>query len=323
MVREKRQLHVAISGNAKQIFIMDRGSTMKKVILAGGTGFIGNYFEKRFKELGYTVEIISRHSRHITWNDKSAIIEALEGADLLLNLAGKSVNCRYNAKNKKEIMTSRLGTTKILGDAVQACQTPPKVWMNASTATIYRHAEDRPMTEETGEIGTGFSVDVATAWEKAFFSFDLPDTRQVALRTAIVLGKEGGVMTPYKNLVKFGLGGVQGSGKQKFSWIHVEDLFQIVLFLQDREELSGVFNCSAHNPVTNEKLMKKLRKRIGVPFGLPATKWMLELGSVAIRTETELVLKSRWVVPERLEREGYEFTFKTLDQAFEDILPSA
>ncbi|MEH7273263.1 TIGR01777 family oxidoreductase [Neobacillus vireti] len=293
---------------------------MKKVVLAGGTGFIGDYFKKKFTELGYKVKIISRQPQHISWNDTPGIIDALEGAELLINLAGKSVNCRYNQKNKNEILNSRLKTTKILGESILACQNPPKAWMNSSTATIYRHAEDRPMTEESGEIGSGFSVDVAKEWEKALFAFELPKTRIIALRIAIVLGKEGGVMTPYRNLVKFGLGGVQGKGTQKFSWIHIEDLFQIVLFLKEREELNGVFNCSAPNPVTNHELMKQLRDKMNVPFGLPSPKWLLELGSVLIRTETELVLKSRWVIPERLEREGYKFTFDTLDNTLEDIL---
>ncbi|MET3504036.1 TIGR01777 family oxidoreductase [Halalkalibacter oceani] len=292
---------------------------MEKVVLAGGTGFVGRYFEKRFEQLGYKVEIISRQSVHISWDDRARIIEALEGAALLINLAGKSVNCRYHERNKREILHSRLETTNILGEAVDLCQTPPELWINASTATIYRHAEDKPMTEEAGEIGAGFSVDVAKAWEKAFFSFSPAATRQVALRIAIVLGKEGGVMTPYRNLVRFGLGGVQGTGKQMFSWIHIEDLFQIILFLKERQELSGVFNCAAPAPITNREFMRKLRKSHHAPFGLPAPKWLLELGARIIRTETELVLKSRWVIPERLEQEGFSFKFRTMDEALTEL----
>lgn len=304
----------------KPTYKTDWSFFMKKVVLAGGTGFIGEYFKTKFKELGYEVQIISRQKHHISWEDKLSIKDALEDAELLINLAGKSVNCRYNEVNKNEIMNSRIRTTKILGEAIQACTNPPAIWMNSSTATIYRHAEDRPMTEEKGEIGSGFSVNVATNWEKTFFSFDLPKTRQIALRIAIVLGKDGGVMTPYRNLVKFGLGGIQGTGNQKFSWIHIDDLFQIVLFLKDKEELSGVFNCSSPQPVSNRELMKQLRKTMNVPFGLPSPKWMLEIGSSLIKTEAELVLKSRWVLPDRLEREGYTFTFKTLDKTLQDIL---
>lgn len=292
----------------------------KKVVLAGGTGFIGQFFEKKFLERGYEVVIISRRPQHVSWENEKGIVEALNHAEMLINLAGRSVNCRYNEKNKQEIMNSRLQTTKKLGKAIKKCTVPPKMWINSSTATIYRHAENRPMTEEDGEIGTGFSVDVATAWEEVFFSFNLPNTRQIALRIAIVLGKNGGVMTPYRNLVKFGLGGIQGNGHQKFSWVHVEDLFRIVLFLQDRQDLKGVFNCSAPHPVSNQELMKKLRTIMNIPFGLPAPKWMLELGSILIRTETELVLKSRWVLPERLEKEGFIFTYDNLDKTLHEIL---
>lgn len=191
-----------------------------KIVLAGGTGFIGKYFTEKFKAMGYEVVIISRNSAHIQWDNKNEIENALNGAEMVINLAGKSVNCRYNEKNKDEILRSRTITTKILGDAILKCENPPQIWINSSTATIYRHALDRPMTEEKGDIGSGFSVDVATAWEKAFFDFNLPQTRQIALRMAIVLGAGGGVMRPFLNLVRFGLGGKQGDGKQMFSWIH-------------------------------------------------------------------------------------------------------
>ncbi|MGM9923470.1 MAG: TIGR01777 family oxidoreductase [Bacillus sp. (in: firmicutes)] len=292
----------------------------KKIVLAGGTGFIGEYFQKQFKELGYDVAIISRQPGHISWSQKEAIIEALENAEILLNLAGKSVNCRYNQNNKREIMNSRTETTHVLGNAVQSCLRPPKLWINSSTATIYRHAEDRPMTEREGEIGTGFSVDVAKAWEESFFSFRLPHTRQIALRIAIVLGRHGGVVTPYKNLVAFGLGGPQGPGNQRFSWIHIHDLYRIILFLQEREELSGIFNCAAPEPVLNRELMSTLREAMNRPFGFPAPTWMLEMGAAFIQTETELLLKSRWVIPERLEEAGFHFEYPTLQAALEEIL---
>ncbi|MCT2196388.1 TIGR01777 family oxidoreductase [Paenibacillus sp. MB22_1] len=292
---------------------------MPKVVLAGGTGFVGQAFARRFRELGAEVKIISRQAPHIPWEDQSAIVEALEGADLLINLAGRSVNCRYTPENRRLILNSRTETTRQLGECVLACRRPPALWINSSTATIYRHAEDRPMTEEGGEIGTGFSVDVAKAWEEAFFAFDLPATRQIALRIAIVLD-DGGVMAPLRNLVRFGLGGAQGSGRQQFSWIHMEDLFRIVRFLQEHPELDGVFNASAPNPVTNRELMASLRRAMGVPIGLPAPRWLLELGARFIRTETELVLKSRWVLPERLQRAGFTFHYDTLEKALEEIV---
>lgn len=291
----------------------------KKIVLAGGTGFVGTYFYKKFTELGYEVKVISRNEPNITWNDKRGIIQALEDAEMLVNLAGKSVNCRYNEKNKQEILHSRTETTKLLGDAIKECNNPPAIWINSSTATIYRHAEDRPMTEENGEIGTGFSVEVAKRWEEAFFSFTLPKTRQVALRISIVLGSDGGVMIPYKNLVRFGLGGIQGPGTQKFSWIHIEDLFNIILYIRDHNHLSGVFNCSTPNPITNRELMNALRRAFNRRLGLPAPAWLLELGAIFIRTETELILKSRWVIPERLVKEGFTFGYPTIDQALAQI----
>lgn len=292
---------------------------MSKVVLAGGTGFVGQAFARRFKEQGAEVKVISRQAPHIPWEDQNAIVEALEGADLLINLAGRSVNCRYTPENRRLILDSRTETTRLLGENLLACQRPPALWINSSTATIYRHAEDRPMTEERGEIGTGFSVDVAKAWEEAFFSFELPATRQIALRIAIVLD-HGGVMGPLRNLVRFGLGGAQGSGRQQFSWIHMEDLFRIVRFLQERPELDGVFNASAPNPVTNRELMVSLRRAMGVPMGLPAPRWMLEFGARLIRTETELVLKSRWVLPERLQQAGFSFHYDTLEKALQEIV---
>lgn len=292
----------------------------KKIVLAGGTGFIGKYFAENFTVLGYEIIIISRSSAHIQWENQTEIENAINGAAMLINLAGKSVNCRYNQKNKDEILTSRTSTTKILGDAILNCKNPPELWINSSTATIYRHALDKPMTEIDGEIGTGFSVDVATKWEKSFFDFQLPQTRQIALRMAIILGKGGGVMEPFVNLVRFGLGGKQGNGKQMFSWLHVEDLFNIILFLQNQKDLNGVFNCSAPNPIDNDTLMRALRKTMQVNIGLSSPEWMLKIGALLIGTETELILKSRWVIPDRLQKAGCQFKFPDIDGALNDIL---
>jgi uncharacterized protein len=176
------------------------------------------------------------------------------------------------------------------------------------------------MTEEDGEIGNGFSVNVAKAWEKTFFDFELPETRQIALRMAIVLGKDGGAMQPMTRLVRLGLGGKQGNGNQMFSWIHIEDIFQIILFLAGHKELQGVFNCSAPNAVSNDRFMKTMRKVLHVHVGLPAPEWLLKIGAVLIGTETELILKSRWVEPRRLIDSGYKFVFPSLKPAIEDIL---
>jgi uncharacterized protein (TIGR01777 family) len=292
----------------------------KKIVIAGGTGFVGQYLNKKFTAAGYEVIIISRQQSHVNWNNIPLIIETLESAEMLINLAGKSVDCRYNEKNKIKIYNSRIDTTIILGEAILTCKNPPPLWINSSTATIYRHAEDRPMTESAGEIGFGFSVDVATSWEKSFFNFNLPFTRQVALRMAIVLGKDGGVIKPLKNLVRFGLGGKQGNGKQMFSWIHIEDLFSIINFIQQHNELTGVLNTAAPNPVSNKTLMQLLRKNMGMAFGLSAPVWLLKIGAVIIQTETELILKSRWVIPERLSETGFQFQYPYMDEALKNIL---
>ncbi len=292
----------------------------KKIVIAGGTGFVGKYLTEQFANLGYEVIIISRQKSDINWQNTNAIIEAINNAELLINLAGKSVDCRYNEKNKLEILKSRTETTNILGQAVLQCTNPPELWINSSTATIYRHAEDRPMTEQNGEIGTGFSVNVATSWEKSFFDCQLPKTRQVALRMAIVLGKNGGVMKPFINLVRFGLGGKQGNGKQMFSWIHIEDLYNIVTFLQANKNLKGVYNCSSPNPIDNKTLMQSLRQVLNIKWGLPSPSFLLKIGAVLIKTETELILKSRWVIPEKLLAAGFVFEFPTIDKALKNII---
>ncbi len=293
---------------------------MKKIVIAGGSGFIGQYLNKSFSKAGYEVEIISRQKKHINWNDLEGIQNALENAEILINLAGKSVDCRYTEKNKAEIIRSRVQTTQILGDAILKCQHPPVLWLNSSTGTIYRHEQDQPMTETQGVIGSGFSVEVAKKWEQTFFSFNLTHTRQVALRMAIVLGTDGGALKPLKNLVKFGLGGKQGNGQQMFSWLHIEDLKSIILFIAENEQLNGVINCSTPYVVSNENLMKTLRESMQVKLGLPSPAWLLKIGAMLIRTETELILKSRWVYPERLINAGFSFQYPRLKEALTSLI---
>lgn len=291
-----------------------------KVVIAGGTGFIGNYLNEKFTAAGHNVTIISRQQSNVSWRNEFDIVAALEGSDLLINLAGKSVNCSYTKANMQAIVNSRVATTRLLGEAILKCKIPPKLWINSSTATIYRHAEDRSMTEANGAIGAGFSVNVARRWERAFFSFTLPETRMIALRTAIVLGKNGGALSPYKNLVNIGMGGHQGSGKQMFSWIHEEDVYRSICFLQSNTQTQGIYNCAAPDPIPNKAFMHSLRETMHVKFGLPCPEILLKIGAGIIKTETELVLKSRWVLPERLLKEGFEFKYPTIENALDNII---
>lgn len=290
-----------------------------KIVIAGGSGFIGQYLVKRFRAEGHEVLLISRNASYITWSDTDKIRTALEGAEVLINLAGKSVDCRYTNANKQAILESRVASTEQLQTIVDQCIHPPKLWINSSTATIYRHATDRAMDERSGEIGTGFSVNVARAWEQAFFKTPTPRTHKIALRMAIVLGSGGGVMQPYSNLVRFGLGGVQGNGRQVFSWIHIEDVYRVIRFIMQQPVPEGIYNTAAPFPVLNKQFMQALRARIKpfVYFAVP--EWLLKLGAKLIGTETELVLKSRWVIPQKLQEAGFLFKYPTIDEALDAI----
>lgn len=297
---------------------------MAKVILAGGSGFIGQILSKHFRAKGDEVIILTRHPHptnngvlQVAWDAQNLgnWISYLEKSDILINLTGKSVNCRYTAQNKKEIFASRLNATRVLGQALQLLAQPPKIWINAASATIYRHAEDGPQDEFTGELGTGFSVEVCQQWEETFFSQETPGIRKIGLRLAIVLGKNGGVIPYFRNLATFGLGGKQGNGQQYFSWVHEQDLTGIIDFLIDDPELEGIFNVSAPNPVPNYAFMRALRQVTKVNYGLHTPEWLLALGARFIGTETELILKSRWVVPTRLLHAGYSFTVPNIREA--------
>ena len=254
----------------------------------------------------------------------------IENADLVINLAGRSVNCRYTPVNRREITESRTKSTQILGEAIRMSSHPSKMWMNASTATIYRHAFDRPMDETTGEIGGKepnapdtwrFSIDVARSWEEAFFSSPAPTTRKIALRSAMVMSPDrGGVFDTLLRLVRFRLAGASGSGKQFVSWIHDRDFLKSIDYLLAHDDLDGAINLASPNPVPNAEFMAALRKAWGTRIGLPAAEWMLEIGAVFIRTETELILKSRRVVPGRMLAHGFTFDFPQWPLAAQDLV---
>jgi len=302
---------------------------MKKIVIAGGSGFLGKLLTRHFHEQGHEVLVLTRKksemsnvASQVSWDGEciGSWIAVLEEADVLINLCGKSVDCRYTEENKQLIYDTRLKPTSALGRAIQKCKTPPKLWINASSATIYRYAEDRDMDEETGEIGNGFSVGVCKKWEKSFYDTETSNTRKVALRIAIVLGESGGALTPLKNLVKVGLGGHQGMGHQYFSWIHEEDFVRAVEKIIFDSSLNGTFNLAAPKPILNRDFMREIRQIMKAPFGLPLPMWILEIGAKIIRTETELILKSRRVVPERLKLAGFEFKYPSAQEALADLL---
>lgn len=312
----------------------------KKIIIAGGTGFIGqeicNYFgyeneiiiltrqvhdkTNTFGEFSIKEDVI-KNIRFVKWDGVtiSDWAKEIEHADLVINLAGKTVNCRYTEKNKKEIFDSRTKATKAIGMAIQNAANPPKLWINAASATIYRHATDKPQDEFTGEYHNDFSVQVCKLWEKTFFEHYTPDTRKVALRMAITLGA-GGVMNPYFNLLKFALGGRQGNGNQMYSWIYIEDTCRMIDWIFEHTELEGVYNCCSPNPVSNKYFMDELRKETGHVIGVPAFTWMLKIGAKLIGTETELILKSRWVLPTKILQTGFQFKYPLLPDAFKEII---
>ncbi len=314
----------------------------KKIVIAGGSGFIGQALAARWGKDNRILILGRKYAQahnnsygrkaltasegyHITyWRWDGHHVEThwakeIEGCDLIINLAGRSVNCRYNSHNREEILNSRVDATRAIGQAIRESTIPPKLWLNAASATIYRHAQDRPQDEYSGEPGSGFSVQVCQSWEAAFFEQRTPFTRKVALRTAITLGK-GGVLVPYRRLINWGLGGRQGSGRQMYSWVHLEDIGRAVEWLFDHPELEGVYNIVAPGPVTNACFMATLRKLAGRRFGLPAPTWLLKLGAALIGTETELLLKSRWVIPTKLEQTGFRFRYPQLDEALAAIL---
>lgn len=301
----------------------------KKIVLAGGNGFLGSVLVEYYKYLADEVVVLSRKSkaaygniRTVVWNgiDEGEWGDELQGADLLVNLCGKNVNCRYTDKNKAEIVASRIVPTRLLGKVIEKTDNAPKLWINITSATIYRHAEDRPQDEDTGDIGYGFSIDVCRQWEQAFFETRTDSTRKIALRLGIVFGRKDGAFPRLLNLVRYGLGGKQGDGQQYVSWIHEQDVAAVIRWLIEHQELNGVVNCTAPEPIKNRDLMAGIRKAYGAPFGFSSPVWLLEIGAQFIGTETELILKSRWVLPGRLTDSGFRFQFEKAEHAVKDII---
>ena len=299
---------------------------MSQIILIGASGYLGQALAPFLRAAGHEITVISRHdprlgARFVEWDGETMDRWAREfdGADAVINLAGRSVNCRYNDENRRQILDSRVRTTTLIGRAVADAGAPPRVWLNVASATIYRDARRVPMDEETGEIGSGFSVDVCQKWEQTLFEAPV-SCRRVAMRLAMVFGApRGGVTDAFEILVKLGFGGPMAGGGQFISWIHLHDFCRAAAFLLDNE-LDGPVNLAAPNPLTNAQFLSTLRRALKIPYALPTARWQLEIGAFVGRTETELLLKSRRVVPTRLLEAGFTFDYPNWSEAARAIV---
>lgn len=306
------------------------------IVIPGGSGQIGTLLARSFHKQGHDVVIVSRHPRVAPWRvvpwDGGTLgpwVKEIDGADVVINLAGRSVNCRYTPANRKAILDSRVASTHIVGTAIGQAKRPARVWLQASTATIYAHRYDAPNDDVSGRLGGTepdvpetwrFSIAVATAWEQALAEAVVPHTRKIALRSAITMSPDrGGAFDVLLGLVRRGLGGQVGDGRQYVSWIHEQDFVQALLWLIDHEDIEGNVNIAAPAPLPNGQFMRDLRQAWGAPIGVPATRWMAELGALVLGTETELILKSRRVVPRRLLDTGFTFQFPTWPAAARDL----
>lgn len=307
-----------------------------KIVITGGTGQVGTILARTFQADNHEVVVLSRNTEKAAWRTARWNVEThgdwteeIDGADVVINLAGRNVNCRYNNENRRQILESRVKSTKIIGEAISESANPPKVWLQASTATIYAHRYDAPNDEIKGIIGGNepnapdtwnFSIEVAKAWEQAANEADTPHTRKVLMRSAMTMSPDkDGVFDVLLGLARRGLGGTSGDGKQYVSWIHYKDFIRSIYWLIEREDLEGAVNLSSPNPLPNKEFMRILREAWGASLGLPATKLMLEIGAFFMRTETELVLKSRRVVPTRLLESGFEFRFSMWETAAREL----
>jgi len=307
-----------------------------KIVTPGGSGQVGTVLAREVQRVGHDVVVLSRQPSARPWRvvgwDGTTLGEwsrELDGSEVVINLTGRSVNCRYTAKNRREILESRVAATRILGEAIARARRPPRVWLQASTATIYAHRYDAPNDETSGLIGGDerdapsawrFSIEVARAWERAFNEAVVPHTRKVALRSAMTLSEDrGGIFNTLLALVRRGFGGRAGDGRQFISWIHFDDFVRAVQWLIAHEEIEGIVNVASPHPLTNADFMQTLRDAYGIRVGLPATRWMLEIGAVLMLTETELILKSRRVVPGRLLENGFVFKYPRWPDAARDL----
>ncbi|MEW2262914.1 DUF1731 domain-containing protein [Streptomyces sp. NPDC047853] len=306
-----------------------------KIVIPGGTGQVGTVLKRAWTAAGHEVVVLSRRSRRpgeVPWDGRTPgdWFKEIDGSDLVVNLAGRSVNCRYTPANLRAMRDSRVHSARVVGEAIAAAAEPPRVWLQMSTATVYAHRFDAPQDEATGVLGGrepdvpaywSYSVDIARAWEGALERADTPHTRKVALRSAMVMSPDrGGVLDVLLWMARLGLGGPVAGGAQYVSWIHERDFVRALDFLAARDDLTGPVNLAAPAPLPQRAFMRALRQARGVPVGLPATRWMAELGALVLRSDTELLLKSRRVVPGRLLDAGFAFDHPAWPRAAEDLV---
>lgn len=301
---------------------------MRKLVLAGGSGFLGNALIQHFKEACDEIVVLSRspktnhkNVKYVMWDGVTVADWAsdLEHADAIINLSGKNINCRYTAENKKEIMASRINSTVAIGKAIQQLQNPPKLWINFSAVAIYEKSYSVAVDENSDQPGTGFMYEVCKAWESAFKQVELSSTRKVVLRVSMVIGKEGGVYKTLLPLVKLGLGGKAGNGKQMVSWIHLQDLCRLIHWLITNPSTNGVYNAAAPNPITNTQFMEAFRKSVGMPVGFPAPAFAVKIGAFFMGTEPDLVLDSVNVIPRKAVSEGFTFNYEKIGDCLNSL----
>ncbi|MBS1675732.1 MAG: DUF1731 domain-containing protein [Actinobacteria bacterium] len=323
------------------------GIVHPRAVIGGGSGYLGTALRDALRIDGYDVRMIGRTGADARWDDEASMLRLIDGAQIVIGLAGARIDRRYTDRNRTEILGSRLRTTAALHRAIAGAVRPPAVWLNGSSATAYRYSLDEQRTEADPLVEKGFSPDVTREWEAALFAGDLPGTRRIALRTSLVLGRDAPVMHLLLRLARLGLGGPQfdgwwfphrryrgigehatepdrpdfarSGGRQRMSWMHERDFVDAVRFLRDHDGISGPVNMASPHAVTNIEFMAALRRGVGVPFGMPTPRFLLEPAMAVLRTESELLLKSRWVVPQVLEDAGFSFAYPQLDSAVREI----
>lgn len=295
---------------------------MKTIVIAGASGFVGSSLSAFFSEHGWKVLTIGRSKADGTWNNQPSLVRALEGADAVVNLAGKSVNCRFTEKNVKELIRSRVETTRALGDAIVLCKQPPRVWINAGGASIYHENVDDINDEFSPANGAGVMADVARQWEEALQISHTPLTHKVVLRITLVLGSQGGVYPIFRFLTRTWNGGAQGNGKHMMSWIHIRDLVRLISTIIQQEDPPKIVNAAAPKPLSNKEFMLAFRKSLSTRLGIAAPAWLIKIGTAVLGVDSELILRGMNVRSEIAERMNFVFEFPRLEAALEDLAMS-